>query len=66
MFKNEVTVSIEDKREMMSHLEQVKSILDKYPMWTHFDYTVTNMQRAKEHVRNACEWVSYLDTRNDA
>ena len=60
MFKNEVTVSLDDKREMMAHIEQVKSILDKYPWFSCDANTVSVMQRAKGAVADAAQWIGCL------
>ena len=66
MFKNEVTVSLDDKHEMIAHIMQVKSILDKYPWCSCDASTVTVMQRAKGAVEDVAKWIGYLYTHDDS
>ena len=62
MFKNEVIVSEEDKKEMLYHINEINRILEKYPYSSCFANTVTEISRVKTYSKNAAECIENLYT----
>lgn len=62
-FKNEVFISNDDKQRLVSLINEINEILEKYPYssdYTH--HTVTTMSMAKSHSKDAETWIKLLKT----
>lgn len=59
----EVVIPKHEKNEIVEHLKQIKSILDKYPSSNnHKVYYITVMSRAQSAVDEAYKWCGMIHT----
>lgn len=62
-FKNEVSVSEDDKKRLVSLIREVNEILEKYPYSSDYSqHTVTSISRAKSYSKEAETWINLLKT----
>ena len=60
MFSNEVFITPDDKKTIISHIDEIIDVLDKYPSFSGHGNTITTMFRVKEHAGELKKYVNYL------